>query len=390
MRIGIFTDTYLPDVNGVVTSIVQEVEQLRKRGHEVFIITSSGRFLLTKSEGNVLRIPGIKMSKKMYNYKLSGIYSFGGARKIKKMRLDVIHIHSEFGIATFGRIFAKMKKIPLVYTYHTLYEDYSHYLPVGGNASTVVQMITKASKFLCEKCDEVIAPTMKTRNIIRSYGVEKYINVIPTGLDLEKFSPFKFDKNDVLALKHQYVNVGDRVLMFVGRLAQEKNVDMIIDAIHEIRMKLKSFKFLIVGDGPHRAALEAHVEKLNLGSVIKFVGKVPNTEVAKYYQIADAFISASSSETQGLTFIEGMASKLPILGIDDDAAREVIEDGDNGWIFKDIVELKKVLLNMASLSDEELSKMGAKALIYSEKYSADRFGDKVEGILVRAVELYSK
>lgn len=390
MRIGLFTDTYLPDINGVVTSVVQEAEQLQKRGHEVFIVTSSSRFLLTKSEGNILRIPGIKMSKKMYNYKLSSIYSFGGARKIKKWRLDAIHVHSEFGIATFARLFAKFNKIPLIYTYHTLYEDYSHYLPIGSNAQSVVQMITKLSKMLCEKCDEVIAPTSKTRNIIRGYGVEKYINVIPTGLDLDKFSPFRYSKEEINELRTTLASDNDRVLMFVGRIAQEKNVDIILDAISELKIKLKNFKFVIVGDGPHCDNLKKKVEQKQLTAIVKFTGKIPNDKVSLYYQTADAFISASASETQGLTFIEAMGSKLPIIGIDDDAARDVVEEGVNGWIFKDIHELKKVILEFTQMPVEELSRMGARALIFSEQYSADRFGDKIEEVITRAVEMYKK
>lgn len=391
MRIGIFTDTYLPDINGVVTSIEQERIQLENLGHEVFIITSSTRFLFPKWKENVLRLAGFKLPKKMYNYKLSSPYSFLASRTLKKKKLDVIHAHTEMGVGLFARLFSKLKKIPLVYTYHTMYEDYTHYIPGGKDKDGMVSSgVKKLSKAFSNSCDEVIAPTEKTRNRLRMYGVEKYINVIPTGLDLEKFNPANYKKTEVKSFRERLNHNDELIFMFVGRVAKEKNIKLILEAIKPLAESSLAFKFLIIGGGPHVNELQDIVKTYKLGRYVKFLGKVPNDQIGMYYQISDVFITASTSETQGLTFIEAMASRKPVLAAYDEASKEIIDDGVNGWFFKNKDDLKDKMLEIINMNRKDLDSYGINGLIKCEKYDAVNFGKKIEDVLKRAIDLRSK
>ena len=193
MRIGIFTDTYLPDVNGVVTSVVTLKKALEKHGHEVFVVTNHDDMLKTTFEDNVLRLPGLKLDF-LYGYKLTNPIQIAAAKPIKAWNLDIIHVHQEFGVGIFGRSVARAFEIPLVSTYHTTYEDYTHY--VNFFKSETIDTISKKaveglSKAFTRKSDIVIAPSKKTKEMLEGYGVKNRIDVIPTGLDLERFEKEK-------------------------------------------------------------------------------------------------------------------------------------------------------------------------------------------------------
>ena len=189
MRIGIFTDAYTPFVNGVTTSVLMLKKGLENKGHKVYVITvnPNNMHFSLDSTGTILRIPGIPIG--IYDYRLSRIYPVPMINKMRNWKLDVIHSHTEFGIGILARLFAKQFNIPLVHTYHTLYEDYVYYVTHGYFDNLGKKIAIKMTKYFCDKkCDELIVPTPKIKELfINKYNINRNINVIPTGIDTEIF-----------------------------------------------------------------------------------------------------------------------------------------------------------------------------------------------------------
>ena len=378
MRIGIFTDTYPPYINGVSTSVSMLENALRKKGHQVYIVTVNTENMRYKYENDehIIRIPGVPIG--IYDYRLTGVYPLKAINKIKKWNLDVIHSHTEFGVGTFARIIAKQYNIPLVHTYHTMYEDYVHYITKGYFNNTSKKIVEYLTNFYCNQtATELIVPTKKTYDLFKEkYKYTRNVHIIPTGIEVEKFYKENTDpaKLEEIRKKHR-LNKGDFVILYVGRLGQEKSVDVLIEAHQELAREYKA-KLLIVGDGPDMDTYKNLVHKLKIDDNVIFTGKVPWTEVTLYYQIADIFATASKSETQGLTVIEAMAASLPVVAVDDESFRNVIIDGLNGHLFDTKKEYKKYV---KSFIDEpsKLQQFSKQARINADTYSSKYFAERV-------------
>ena len=202
MRVGIFTDTYRPQVNGVVSSISTLERELRKKGHKVYIITTTDPDA-PEVEPNVLRIPSMEF-KPLPQYRLGLLYSPKIIKKINKLNLDIIHSQTEWGVGTFARFAAVNLEIPLVHTYHTLYEYYTHYITKGHFTVPAKKIAAGISKFYCEKCDALIVPTRKVEDILYSYDVDKVMNIIPTGLDLDRFYRENYTDEEIQNLYNNF------------------------------------------------------------------------------------------------------------------------------------------------------------------------------------------
>ena len=378
MRIGIFTDTYPPYINGVSTSVSMLENALRKKGHQVYIVTVNTENMRYKYENDehIIRIPGVPIG--IYDYRLTGVYPLKAINKIKKWNVDVIHSHTEFGVGTFARIIAKQYNIPLVHTYHTMYEDYVHYITKGYFNNTSKKIVEYLTNFYCNQtATELIVPTKKTYDLFKEkYKYTRNVHIIPTGIEVERFYKENTDpaKLEEIRKKHG-LNKGDFVILYVGRLGQEKSVDVLIEAHQELAREYKA-KLLIVGDGPDMDTYKNLVHKLKIDDNVIFTGKVPWTEVTLYYQIADIFATASKSETQGLTVIEAMAASLPVVAVDDESFRNVIVDGLNGHLFDTKKEYKKYV---KSFIDEpsKLQQFSKQARINADTYSSKYFAERV-------------
>ena len=253
MRIGLFTDTYPPYINGVSTSVLMLQKALEKKGHQVFVVTVNNEDMHYKFENDdkIIRIPGIPTG--IYDYRLTGIYPVKAINTIRKWELDIIHSHTEFGVGTFARIIAKQFNIPLVHTYHTMYEDYIHYITKGYFDKSSKKIVEYLTLFYCDKtANELIVPTKKTYDLFKEkYDVNRNIHIIPTGIELERFYAENVDKQKVKELKQKYQILKDEfTIVFVGRLAEEKNIEFLIDAQKDIYKKNPDVKLLIIGDGP--------------------------------------------------------------------------------------------------------------------------------------------
>lgn len=379
MRIGIFTDTYPPYINGVSTSIKMLENALRKKGHKVFIVTVNPDSMSYSIEGNgrIIRIPGIPTG--IYDYRLTTCYPIRAVNKIKKWNLDVIHTQTEFGIGTFARVIGKQFKIPVVHTYHTMYEDYIHYITKGyfmGPSKKIVEYLTK---FYCDKTiEELIVPTKKTYDLFKEkYKYDRNVHIIPTGIEIERFYKENINKDKLDKIRITLnLKKDDIVILFVGRIASEKSVDFLINNHKELIKKNKNCKLLIVGDGPDLEKYKKLACKHKIENNVIFTGKVPWEEVPLYYNLADIFTTASHTETQGLTVIEAMAANLPVVALDDESFRNTIIPELTGYLFKKKNDYIKYMLKL--IQDKNLREtMGNQARINSEIYSSKYFAERV-------------
>lgn len=380
MIIGLFTDTYLPEINGVVTSVKQLQEELEKNGHTVYIITSSNEHVV-KRTGNIIRIPGVTL-KKLYGYHLSGIYSLFAVNHLKKLKLDLIHVHTEYGIGIFGRIISKQFNLPLVYTYHTMMEDYAHYftrVTMGHFEKQVNSFIIRSSKLFADKCTELIVPSKKTYNAMIRYGVKNHINIIPTGINISKYSIHSYNQKKIEYLRRELgLGLNDFVVTFVGRIAHEKNIMELIEAFKILREeRINDIKLLLIGNGPQFEEVSLKLKEYRLEKHIVLTGAIPNDKIALYYQVGDIFASTSTSETQGLTFIEAMASHLPVLCRYDVNLEDVIEEGRTGFFVDGVDDLAKSIVDVYNMDDDSYNNLCISARIKAQEYSSSAFYEKV-------------
>lgn len=386
MRVGLFTDTYIPFINGVSSSVFTLKCELEKNGHQVFIITTNPENNYIEFYDGVLRLPGLLL-KKLYGYRLSWVYSGRAMKYIKKMNLDIIHSHSEYGIGIFGKISASKLNVPLVYTYHTMYEDYTHYITKGHFDFFATRLVYRLSKYYGSTCTELISPSLKTKEALRRYGVEKFINVIPTGIDLNKFEPNHSTKEAILA-KRKELNIDEDtfVFIFLGRIAPEKNVGLILQGFQKLLRRAKrKVLLLIVGDGPAKMELELQAANLQIADKVIFTGKVMLDKVPIYYHIADVFACASVSETQGLTYIEAMASGLPVLACYDKNLDEILANGKTGYYFSSPETFTDRAVDILEFSQEKKQEMKDFCLKQAEKFSSDTFYQQIMEVYQRAL-----
>lgn len=384
MRVGIFSDTYRPQVNGVVSSILTLEKELRKKGHKVYIITTTDPDAPTV-EPNVLRIPSVEF-KPLPQYRLGMLYSSKIIKKIKRLELDIIHSQTEWGVGTFARFAAINLEIPLVHTYHTLYEYYTHYVTRGHFTVPAKKLAAAISKFYCEKCNALIVPTRKVEDILYSYDVDKDMNIIPTGIELDKFYRENYTDEEIRFMRENFgIKDTDFLCVYIGRIAKEKSIDVLIDMFSKITDE--TYKFMIVGRGPVIEDLKEQAEKLGINDRVIFTGEVPHDKVPVYYQIGDVFLNASISETQGLTFVEAMAAKTPVNARYDLNLEDLLVKNEAGLVYKDEEEF---INNIKLLKEnkEFREKIIENAYNVSQDFTAEKFGDRVEAVYKKTIEEY--
>ena len=386
MRIALFSDTYEPEINGVASSVLTLEKILIKHGHEVYVVTTNNGIHRTKWEGNVLRLPGIEL-KALYGYVASSPLSLRAVDYIKHLNLDIIHVHTEFGIGILGRYCAKKLSIPLVATFHTTYEDYTHYVNLY-NLNSIENMTKKTigaiRKYYANSSMLVISPSNKTRHLIEGYDIKTEIEVIPTGLNLEQFSKNSVSKDRVKEIRNECGLKDDEIaIAYVGRLAKEKSVDVIIKAFSKI--KANNLRLIIVGDGPEANNLKTLMSTLGLDNKVKFIGNRPRTHIHEYYCSFNAFCSASLSETQGLTFIEALACELPIFVADKETTKDLVENRKNGYIFTCEDDLALVLDEFSKIDISEMKKYTTEKV---KPYDLEYFYNSIINVYTNSINKY--
>ena len=378
MNIALFSDTYLPDINGVATSTYILKNELKKHGHHVLVVTT---ILPHDSDYEdedeyVLRLPGLDL-KKLYGYRASNIYSFRGMKELKEFEVDIIHIQTEFGIGIFGKIAGEILNVPVCYTYHTMWADYSHYI-APGNIKAVdhaaKKIIEKISKVYGESCSQLIVPSKKTADALREYGISNDIAVIPTGLQLDHFARENMKVDEVNDIIDKYHLEDKFVVTFLGRIAPEKSIDLLIESMNQILMRNDKIVLMIVGGGPQLEELMQLAKDCHVDHSVIFTGPQESSYVPSYYHVSHLFVSASITETQGLTFIEAMASGIPVIARYDKNLDGVIIDGRNGFFFR---EREELIDRIIELSSSDLSQLSCHAKEDAMKYSSENFYQKI-------------
>lgn len=390
MRIGLFTDTYPPFINGVSTSVYMLKKALEKEGHTVFVVTLNNSSLHYQFEDNdtVIKVPGLPIG--FYDYRVTTVYPVRALNVIRKWKLDVIHSHTEFSVGTFARIIARQYNIPLVHTYHTMYEDYTHYITKGYFNNSSKKIVEYLTKFYCDMtANELIVPTKKTYDLFKQkYQVNKNIHIIPTGIEIDRFFDENIDSKKLEKLRKKLKLEKDAFnIIYVGRLAEEKNVVLLIDGHKEIVKKNPKANLIIVGDGPDIDAYKERAKKLGLDKNIIFTGKVPWEEVPYYYHLGKVFATASTSETQGLTVIEAMAAGVAPICIDDESFRNTVIDDLNGKIFFTKEEYIKIVISLMQ-DEQKLNQLRSQARINAETHSSKFYAQ--QALLVYNIAIKNK
>lgn len=330
MKILITTDAYDAMINGVAISVKTLYSALIESGNDVRILTLSQTHQ-SYQNGNVYYIGSVPI--KIYpDARATLSFHNDILDEIVEWQPDIIHSQCEFFTFIFAKRLARILDIPIVHTYHTLYEYYTHYFCPSKTLGK--KIVAAGSRFICNRTDAVIAPTLKTADILTNYGIETPTSIIPTGLALDKFKETSDSLDSKLLREKLGIPSDGRVLLTLGRVAREKNIDFFIKQMATPQMRSQNVHFVIVGDGPDRERLESMVYDLRLQKKVHFTGMVKPEEVASYYRIGDVFVSASQSETQGLTYIEALACGLPLLCRLDTCLDSVLLPGKNGYAFE--------------------------------------------------------
>lgn len=380
MKILITADCYTPTINGVVTSILNLETELRRLGHDVKILCPSENFHSSESE-NVYRIGSVGVGRIYSGARAALRISQSHLQKLIDWKPDIIHSQSEFSSFIMAKRIAAEVNCPIVHTYHTVYENYTHYFsPSITLGRKAVILMTKR---ILRHTKAVIAPSQKIERLLKDYGIAQPIKVIPTGLRLKKFSD-EISVNIINELKAKLgIPLKSRVLITVGRTAKEKNIDELIRYFK--RLDIENTVFVIVGGGPYLDALKDLAYAENISDKMIFTGAVEPENIAAYYRLGDIFLSASQSETQGLTYIEALASGLPAVCRRDDCLNDVITNGKNGGQYTDFKEFSE-LIRTFLFNDELYKSMSEKAVQTAQKYSAEKFAKDVETVYMEILE----
>lgn len=379
MKVLITTDLFTTETNGVVTSVKNLTEELEKLGHEVRILTVSEE-MKSRREKNVYYIKSVPF--KVYpDVRMPLSYRHKLIKELIEWEPEVIHSQCEFFSFQFALYISKMTKAPIVHTYHTLYEQYAHYLIPGKHLGKYV--VKTVSRKRLKGVTTIIAPTQKVKKALASYGIENTIRVVPSGIDLEQHK--KSMPSDERSQMRQKLGISDneKVLINLGRLGDEKNLDELMSFFTDVVKRHDDVKFLLVGDGPARKRLKHMAKELKISDKVIFTGMVEPTEVQKYYKLGDVFVSASTSETQGLTYVEAAANGLPLVCRADLCLKGIIYEGQNGYEYtckKDFLRKMELVLN----DDEWRRKAGKKSKEVAHLYDKSLFGISIEKVYKEA------
>ena len=376
MKILITTDLFTTQTNGVVRSVKNLRRELIALGHEVRILTlSEGSY--SYRLGNVYYIRSLPLGAVYPDVRMPTSFRHKLMRQLIAWRPDVIHSQCEFFSFQFAHYISKRTGAPIVHTYHTLYEQYVGYvMPVKELGDVTVSNL---SRLRLKRVRRIIAPTRKVEETLRGYGLTAPISVVPSGIKLEQHK-FRFSAAE-RCRKRQALGIGenDRVLVNIGRLGYEKNLQELVRFFAPVCRDNPHLFFLIVGDGPAREKLQKLAQELGVENRVIFTGMVPPAQVQHYYQLGDIFVSASTSETQGLTYIEAAANGLPLLCRKDPCLDGVLLPGENGYDYTDEAQFRTALETMLG-QDDWRTEAGKCSEQVAAGYSIQNFGRNVEKI----------
>jgi len=383
MRIAFFTNCYKPLINGVVNSIVSLKNAYEKKGHNTYIFAPKVEGYADQ-EDNVFRYHSVNLTSRV-KYPIAIPVSLRVSKVIKEFNPDIIHLHHPFVLSMPAIMYAARLKIPKILTIHTQYERYAYYV------SPVPQIITNEAirmivSSLASKADVITTPSESMKKIISRYNIKKEIIVIPNAIDLKVFQ--EKDTEQCKKIREQLGLTKENViLLYVGRISFEKNIDKIIKSLSLVKEKgINKAKLVLVGEGTALNQLKDMVKALGLQEDIKFVGAINSEMVKSYYQISDLFVFTSTSETFGMVIIEAMASNLPVLAVKAPGALDIITDGFDGVLVEDDVSEFAISLELLIKNEDIRKRLSKGALYTAQRYSIDSISDQMLNLYQRLMQ----
>jgi glycosyltransferase involved in cell wall biosynthesis len=375
MKILFISDVYFPRINGVSTSIETFRNNLRALGHTVHLIAPD---YLTASpdETDILRVPARSLPLDPEDRLMSYRWVMQRLDTLRSEQYDIIHIQTPFVAHYLGTKLSRLLGIPCVETYHTFFEEYLyHYIPFVPKM--LMRLIAKRfSRHQGNSLHGMVVPSHPMLQVLKGYGITTHAQVIPTGIEPESFVP-----GDRTAFRSNYNIPQDRpVLLFVGRVAHEKNIDFLLKVVDSVRKDIGDVLFVIAGEGPAREHLQQEVKDLGLSANVMFIGYLDrHTELNSCYRSADIFIFASRTETQGLVLLEAMAQGVPVVSTAELGTRDVLRDGLGVWIAKE--ELADFSGKVVKMLNDAAARKGLEASgrDYAHSWSASKQAERMLG-----------
>lgn len=380
LRIGLFTDTYAPQVNGVSISLQLISEGLRRRGHQVTIFAP--RFPgYEDNETNVMRLPSLKYLNNPPIY----VAVLGTPRStwsLTRKHFDVLHAHSPASVGLLAYLTASTKRLPLIYTYHTSITDYTHYVKFIGGSSIIKYAASWFSTTSTNLGDQIVVPSPKFHRLLLEQKVKRPIHIVPNGINLDGF---KSAKNPGSFRSRLGVQPDAPILLSVGRIDPEKRLDFLIDAFDRIADQVPNARLVFAGDGSARAKLEEHAASVRSKDRIHFLGMIDRAELPNLLHDATVFLSASTTEVHPISVIEAIAAGLPVLAVQDEAFEGMVIDGENGHqTLLDVNVYGDTLLSLLK-DPERLSRYGKRSAELSEKYSIEGQVRALENLYIESI-----
>ena len=376
LKILITTDLYTTNTNGVVTSVQNLFDELTAHGHDVRILTLSDS-MHSHKEGAVYYIRSLPLGAVYPDVRMPASYRSRLIKELIEWKPDVIHSQCEFFSFQFASRIARITGAPIVHTYHTLYEQYmtSYLIPNKRVGDFLVKFLTRTR---LRHVDTLVAPTLKVENTLQGYGMKTPISVVPSGISLSQHHQRLTPEQRQEKRRSLGIADTDQVMLNLGRLGGEKNLGELMQFFADARAKNADLKFMIVGDGPAREALEEQAKALGVADYVIFTGMVEPSKVQEYYQLGDVFVSASTSETQGLTYIEAAANGLPLLCRQDDCLADVLQPGENGYEYTSEEEFLKAIDMVMDPAWRESAKKRSEQI--AAGFDKKAFGEAIENI----------
>jgi glycosyltransferase involved in cell wall biosynthesis len=377
MRIAMFTNNYYPFIGGVPISIDRLTRGLRSLGHHVTIFAPEYPGAPPDADPGIVRCKLLRYHKTTaFNFAIANIFSREIDAEFVRRGFDVIHVHHPFWMGVSGMNFGKKYGIPVVFTYHTRFDHYSHYVPVmrGFFKHYISHSIVK---HFSSKCAAVFAPTRTARDYLAELGVRAPVEILPTGIEITHDAPDS-------PLRSNLAPNGEILLCTVSRLAAEKNIFFLLKCIRHIKeYSSVPFHCAIAGEGPERAGIRAYIREAGLDGTVTLLGKIPPDKVADIYRAGDLFIYASTSETQGMVLLEAMAGHCPVVAVSSGGIDDVVIDGYNGYrTHGDIGEWSHRVMELMEDPDK-LQELSRNAFAYAQRFS-------VEMMAAQAAQIYQQ
>jgi len=328
MHIAFFTNFYLPVVNGVVRSVESFREELTREGNNVFVFTHN--FPDHEDQAPfIFHFPSLVLPMEVNIPAVIPVSSFVD-QLLPSLKLDVVHTHHPILLGQTAARKAHELNLPLVFTFHTRYQEYTHYIPVPQDVFQEFLKDTVQTWLVdyMQQCQHIVIPSESMKDLlVRDYGLRNRYTVIPTGINLEPYQSV-----DGKTFRARLGWNTDQVLISTGRLAEEKNLPVLLEAAKKVHKKYPNLRVVLIGDGPQRRKLEELVSELGFADRVTFVGQVPFSDVTAYLKAADLFGFSSVTETQGLVTMEAMAAGLPVVAVDGSGTRDIVDDGEQGYL----------------------------------------------------------